>query len=162
MEGLGPDEETERPRPRVVDKRRSAQPSASSTPAPEAPVAAPAAPPVVEAPPEPAQPAPEPATGPTEVWTPEQEEAARQMAEEFARVPSRDWVLRAAVDLANAAGIKLDRGDAADAQLAIDALSGMIKEIGPRLGEVEAPLRQTLAQLQMAYAQVVAGGPTPQ
>jgi len=88
------------------------------------------------------------------VWTPEQEEEARRMADEMARIPSTEWVINVAVTLANAAGTKLNEGLREDAGLAIDALSAIVEKVGSRLGEAEAPLRQTLAQLQMAFAQM--------
>jgi hypothetical protein len=101
-----------------------------------------------------------PAQGPGgEVWTPEAEAEARAIAEEIVRRPSADWVVNSAVSLANIAATKLEMGDPADAQLCIDALAGILKETGSKLGEVEQPLRQTLAQLQMAFAQRVAGPP---
>ncbi|MPZ92024.1 MAG: hypothetical protein GEU68_10390 [Actinobacteria bacterium] len=97
-----------------------------------------------------------------EVWTPEQEEEARRMSEEMAQIPSLEWVINVAVTLANAAGTKLNAGHRDDAGLAIDALTAIVEKVGPRLGEAEAPLRQTLAQLQMAYAQMATkpGGPS--
>lgn len=103
------------------------------------------------------------ATEPPEgrVWTPEQEEEARRMAEEMARIPSIEWVINVAVTLANAAGTKLNEGHWEDGGLAIDALSAIVEKVGPRLGEAEAPLRQTLAQLQMAYAQMAANPEGP-
>ncbi|MGH2790979.1 MAG: hypothetical protein ACRDJ0_08360 [Actinomycetota bacterium] len=96
------------------------------------------------------------------VWTPEQEEEARRMAEEMARIPSVEWVINVSVTLANAAGTKLNAGLADDAGLAIDALAALVEKVGPQLGDAEAPLRQTLAQLQMAYAQMAAGPPQPE
>jgi len=95
------------------------------------------------------------------VWTPEQEDEARRMAEEMARIPSVEWVINVAVTLANAAGTKLNEGHWDDGGLAIDALSAIVEKVGPRLGEAEAPLRQTLAQLQMAYAQMAANPEGP-
>ena len=89
-----------------------------------------------------------------EVWTPEQEEEARRMSEEMAQIPSLEWVINVAVTLANAAGTKLNAGLRDDAGLAIDALAAIVEKVGPQMGEAEAPLRQTLAQLQMAYAQM--------
>lgn len=84
------------------------------------------------------------------------------MAEEIARTPSIEWVINAAATLANVAGTKLDLGAAADAQLAIDALAGLVNAVGSRLQGAERPLRQLLADLQLAYAQRVAGpGPGP-
>ena len=75
------------------------------------------------------------------------------MSEEMARIPSLEWVINVAVTLANAAGTKLNAGLRDDSGLAIDALAAIIEKVGPQMGEAEAPLRQTLAQLQMAYAQ---------
>jgi hypothetical protein len=90
------------------------------------------------------------------VWTPEEEERARQIAQEIAETPSFEWVVNTAVTLANVAGTKLDLGAVADAQLAIDALGGILDAVGGRLQGAEAPLRQTLAQLRLAYAERVA------
>ncbi|MEA2516714.1 MAG: hypothetical protein QOG16_552 [Actinomycetota bacterium] len=79
----------------------------------------------------------------------------RAMAQHIAETPSLEWVLNTAVTLANVAGTKLDLGAVADAQLAIDALGALIDGLAGRFGDAEAPLRQTLAQLRMAYAQMV-------
>ncbi|MDQ3645773.1 MAG: hypothetical protein M3345_02420 [Actinomycetota bacterium] len=157
-------------RPRVVDKRISARRAAGETiGVPESP---PAAEPVTPAPAQaesPAAPSPEPERvggppgpmgGPEGVWTPEQEAQAREIAREIAETPSLDWVLQSAVNLANVAGVKLDLGQTADARLAIDALAAMINGVGPQLQGAEQPLRQTLAQLQLAYAQM-SGGVSP-
>ena len=157
--------EAERPRPRVVDKRVGSNPS----PATSAESPSPAPPPVAEVPP-PADPAPAnaapesepqaPPPGPGgQVWTPEQEAEARRMAEEIAATPSLEWVVNTAVSLANIAATKLDLGDPADAALAIDALAGIMDKVGDRLQNVEQPLRQTLAQLQMAFAERVTSPP---
>lgn len=83
----------------------------------------------------------------------------RAMAQQIAETPSIEWVLNTAVTLANVAGTKLDLGAVADAQLAIDALGAIVETLGPRLGTAESPLRQTLAQLRMAYAEMVAPPP---
>lgn len=96
------------------------------------------------------------------VWTPEQEAEARRLAEEMARIPALDWVANAAVTLVNVAATKLDRGDVAEARLAIDALAALLSGVGDRLGEVQAPLRETLAQLQMAYANRTTAAPGQQ
>jgi hypothetical protein len=167
------EQEEPRPRPRVVDKRVSARPPGEAAP----PRPADAAPPPADAPPGPVEPPspgreappPGPQQGAQEgygpdLWTPEQEEAARRLAQEIRDVPSSEWVLNVAVNLANVAAAKLDAGMAPDAQLAIDALAGIVNATGPRLGSAEAPLRDTLAQLQMAFAQSVSlpsDGPAP-
>ena len=175
---MAPEEEEpqDRPRPKVVDRRISARPDAAEgepAPAPEAPVApqpsaaeAPAA--SVAASPS-AAPESEVEAGaempgaedaPAEaLWTPEQEAEARRMVEQIARVPATDWVADAGVRVANVAGIKIDEGAMDEAQLAIDALEALLNAVGNRLGEAERPLRQILAQLQLAYAQRASGPP---
>ncbi|HYI44898.1 MAG TPA: hypothetical protein VE174_05465 [Actinomycetota bacterium] len=141
-------EQEESRRPKVVDKRISAgghqPPPRPATPDPE-----PAEPEVPEAVPSPQDP-----VSPQEpVWTPEQEAEARRIVEDIVQTPSLDWVLNAAVNLANVAGTKLEMGAAPDAQLAIDALAAIVNGLGSRLQDAEAPLKQTLSQLQIAYAQ---------
>ncbi|HEX2050059.1 MAG TPA: hypothetical protein VHJ34_05410 [Actinomycetota bacterium] len=154
------DDAPERRRPRVVDRRVSARrDDEAPAPAPETPP--PAAPPQPEATATP-QPQPEPAPPPggeQPMWTPEQEAEARRMAEEIARVPARDWVVSAAMNLVNVATVKLDAGTPAEAQLAIDALAGLLDRVGDGLGDVARTFRQLLAQLQMAYAEIVSQQP---
>ena len=145
------EQEQESKRPKVVDKRISAgghQPRAK--PAPEPPPRATEAP--VPPPSGPQQPVGPPGTE-ERVWTPEQEAEARKIVDDIVQTPSLDWVLNTAVNLANVAGTKLEMGAAADAQLAIDALAAIVTQLGSRLQDAEAPLKQTLAQLQLAYAQ---------
>ena len=96
-----------------------------------------------------------------QVWTPEQEAAAQQMARELAERPSSDWVLNIAVTLANVAGAKMEMGVPEDARLAIDTLESIVTGVGAQLGGAEAPLKQTLAQLQIAYSQSVQSPPAP-
>ena len=166
------EQQPDRPRPKVVDKRisaRSAAPAAEAKRAAEPRSAAEGAPEATADVTVGTVPEPEPSQAPSteeappadepgeRVWTPEQEAEARRMAEEIARTPSVEWVINTAATLANVAGTKLDLGAAADAQLAIDALAGIVNAVGPRLGGAERPLRQLLADLQLAYAQRVAG-----
>jgi hypothetical protein len=153
-------EEREPGRPRVVDKRVSARADAPAQPRPTPEGQPPPTPPTPGAGGapvghgDPAQrSAPEAPPAGEPIWTPEQEEQARRLAQEIRDTPSRDWVLNAAVTLANVAATKLDAGLTADAQLAIDALAGIVDALGARLGEAEPALRQTVAQLQMAYTQ---------
>jgi hypothetical protein len=167
------EEEQERPRPRVVDKRVSARPPADESaappePRPETPTTPVEAPPATPTPPvetPPAQSAAEtpptqaePPPGPAErVWTPQQEEQAQRIAEELARTPGPDLVLTFAMNFVEVASVKLEAGDLAGAQLAIDAFEGIVGAVGPQLGEAEGPMRSVLAQLQMAYAARAAG-----
>jgi hypothetical protein len=151
------EQQGERRRPKVVDKRisaRAATPPAaepSSDPAPEATAEV-----TVGSVPEPPSESPPPEAPQPRVWTPEEEAEARKMAEEIARTPSIEWVINTAATLGNVAGTKLDLGAAADAQLAIDALAGIVNAVGPRLGGAERPIRQLLAELRLAYAQSMA------
>lgn len=159
------EERAQHRRPRVVDKRVSARADdGGETSATPDPVAGPA--------PEPApSPAAQPETGPVEaeapgpppgerVWTPEQEAEAQRLVEAMAATPALDWVLNSCVTLANVAGVKIDASDLSGARLAIDALGELVDGLGDRLGEAHAPLKTTLAQLQLAYAQ--AAGPPPE
>jgi hypothetical protein len=93
------------------------------------------------------------------VWTPEQEAEAKRIVEEIVRTPSLDWVVHSAVNLANVAGTKIETGAVEDAALAIDALAALVNGLQGKLGEAETPLRQTLAQLQLAYSQRAAPPP---
>ncbi|MQB00289.1 MAG: hypothetical protein GEU78_08370 [Actinobacteria bacterium] len=168
------EEQSEPRRPRVVDKRVSARPEAAPkpdpSPSPEIPEPSPArdsTPPSEPASPAPGAGGPEPRDETAEarpsapqtpqdtVWTPEREAEAQAIAEELARVPALDWVANSAVTLANVAAAKIQLGQAPDAQLAIDALAALLDDLGSRLGEAEMPLKQTLAQLRLAYAQAV-------
>ena len=170
------EEEAEARRPRVVDKRISSRgpsseiptaPTQADSPAGATQAESPPASPVEgQAPPraasEPSPPAEEAKAAPDELWTPEQEAQARKLAQEMAEVPSLDWVINVAVSLANAAGVKLNTRQLEDARLAIDALAGLMGSVGTRLEDAETPLRQTLADLQMAYSQISAAPPPPQ
>lgn len=163
-------EHDERPRPRVVDKRISAR---TTDPQRDEPRPRPDEPPAAPPPAEPtratggtawAEPSePTEASASTEPERAEPTEAERaeadRLAAEIARAPSRDWVANAAVTLANVAAAKLHAGDVADARVAIDALRGLIDAAAPHLGEAEAPLRQTLAQLQIAFTDAFSNPP---
>ncbi len=175
------DEDSGPRRPRVVDKRVSARSQTPPPPPPagavgEAPVAA-TPPPVPQPPPSPEArdegatearapidtPAPEASVAkeaaPEELWTPEQEAEVQRMVEEYFRVPARDWIAESAIRLAQVAGVKIEGGAFGEGQLAIDALAALVNACGGRLGEAESPLRQTLAQLQLAFAQGVSVPP---
>ena len=156
VDATGSESGEERPRPRVVDKRVSAgggsgaPRTASSRPAAPEPAAAEAAP----------EPVPAGDAGGEDLWTPEQEAEARRFAQQLVDTPSRDWVVNVAVTLANVAAAKVEAGVREDARVVIDALAALVTAVGADLGEAQAPLRQTLAQLQMAYAHTT-GPPGP-
>lgn len=162
-----------RPRPKVVDKRISArqqeetpEPSSGGTQATasgasgpttteRSPESGPSA--ATESPRAAAPAAESDAAGPTgsDVWTPEREAEALRIAQQVAETPSIEWVVNAAATLANVAQTKIELGAGRDAQLAIDALKAIVDGLGTRLQQAESPLRQTLAQLQLAYANAV-------
>jgi hypothetical protein len=151
------EEEQERPRPRVVDKRVSARPPVAEQPAAPQPQAETQTPSVEvpaagSVPAEAAPAGPEPAEPAARVWTPQQEEQAQRIAEELARTPGPDLVVTFAMNFVEVASVKLEAGDLAGAQLAIDAFEGILGAVGPQLGEAEGPMRSVLAQLQMAFA----------
>ena len=156
------DEDAPRPRPRVVDKRVSATRDAQG---PGRAAAASRASAVTSDPPPPSSPDggdvtadPGGPAGAAPLWTPEQEAEARRITQEIADTPSVEWVVNVALTLANVAAAKIDRGSAQDAGTAIDALAALVGGVGTRLGAAETPLRRTLAELQLAYADAVAGG----
>jgi hypothetical protein len=137
------DPQPERPRPRVVDKRVSARdPSAeppSPRPAPEAPqVQEPSAQDPVE---------------PTQA----EREADEEMIRQIAATPSRDWVINVLLTLMNVADVKLGTDALEDARIAIETVAATLERVGDELGEASAPLRQGLAQLQLAYASKAGG-----
>ena len=162
------EEQAERSRPRIVDKRVSARRESGipDAPGPESPTQPPETTPPGPAQPSTSGPGPDSPAGTAEesappgaegggerVWTPEEEAQAQQMAREIAERPSSDWVLNIAVTLANVAGAKIQLGQPEDARLAIDALEALVNGVATRIEGAEAPLRQTLAQLQLAFAQ---------
>ncbi|MGH2729713.1 MAG: hypothetical protein ACRDJI_03810 [Actinomycetota bacterium] len=161
------DAEQERPPIVVVDKRISS--AGANAPLPSAPAEAPAPP----QPPEEEMAVEEEGTMEEgRIWTPERpdgaadetpaqaedrETEARRVAQQIVDVPSIEWIVNVAVTLANVAGAKLEAGRLEDAQPAIDALAGLVNAVGDRLAGAETPLRQTLAELQMVYAQRATG-----
>lgn len=111
-----------------------------------------------------------PAAAPADDLTPEQEEQARAMAKQLAE--ARERILEADVSemLANhaygiyelaAIHLTADEPDLAQARMAIDALSAMVKALSGRIGEHEANLSQALQQVELIYVQR-ASQPAPQ
>ena len=87
-----------------------------------------------------------------------EEELRRRLAEELKKVLVRDVLLQNVVTLINIGGQRLGLGDAGDARdlgqarLAIEAVRLVLPLIEERAPGELAPLRDALAQLQMAYA----------
>ena len=121
---------------------------------------------------EPAAPPP-PSDGPPGVPDSElSEEEMRElmaMQQQMLQTPAAIVVANHCIGLIELAALHLgqDPPHLADAQVAIDALAGMIDAVGPRLGENAPPLRQALNQMRMAYieaknATALAGGESPE
>jgi len=90
------------------------------------------------------------------------------MQEQMLRTPAAIVVANHCIGLVELAALHLGQNppNLADAQVAIDALAGMMDAVGPRMGENGPPLRQALNQMRMAYieaknATAAAGGATP-
>ena len=111
-------------------------------------------------------PPPRPPAGATEEYD-EEELRAEMMAmqEQLLRTPAAVVVANHGIAMLELAALHIGQEppNLADASVAIDALAGMIDGVGRRLGENEAPLRQALHQLRMAFLEATqaAGGPPP-
>ena len=95
--------------------------------------------------------------------TPEEEEQARQMAEEMMEVRRQLASVPAAMVVANhvmgfyeLAAIHLSKEppDLREAQVAIDAMAAVVENLPGRLGEHEQTLKDALGQIRLAYIQV--------
>ncbi|MDQ6727692.1 MAG: hypothetical protein M3066_16220 [Actinomycetota bacterium] len=77
------------------------------------------------------------------------------MQEQLLRTPAAVVVANHGIALLELAAVHLGQEPPrlADASVAIDALSGILDAVGPRMGENEAPLRQALHQLRMAFVE---------
>jgi hypothetical protein len=92
--------------------------------------------------------------------TPEQraevDAAVAEMAEaqrQLLATPIEQYVTQHIIGFRELAILHLQQSapDFAAAQIAIDAIGGIVEAVGPRLGQLEEPLRQDLTQLQMAF-----------
>jgi hypothetical protein len=94
--------------------------------------------------------------------TPEQraevEAAVAEMAEaqrQLLDTPIEQYVTQHIIGFRELAILHLQQQDPdfGAAQIAIDAITGIIGAVGDRLGQLEEPLRQDVTQLQMAFVQ---------
>ena len=93
----------------------------------------------------------------------------RAMQEQMLRTPAAIVVANHCIGLVELAALHLGQNppNLADAQVAIDALAGMLDAVDARMGENGAALRQALNQMRMAYVEAKnaasrAGGNTPE
>ena len=92
----------------------------------------------------------------------------RAMQEQMLRTPAAIVVANHCIGLIELAALHLgqDPPRLADAQVAIDALAGILDAVGARMGDNGPALRQALNQMRMAFieartATTGAGGATP-
>src|SRR4030088_1576575 len=80
-------------------------------------------------------------------------EAPAAMQEELAQPPASVVIANHAVGLFQLAAIHLNQRppNLEDGRLAIDALAALVDGLGGRLGDDEAPLRDALGQVRMAF-----------
>ncbi|HET7721176.1 MAG TPA: hypothetical protein VFK43_14520 [Acidimicrobiales bacterium] len=79
----------------------------------------------------------------------------RAMQEQMIRTPAAIVVANHCIGLVELAALHLGQNppNLADAQLAIDALAGILDALGSRMGENAPPLRQALNQMRMAFVE---------
>ncbi|MGH7301545.1 MAG: hypothetical protein ACREJE_14115 [Candidatus Rokuibacteriota bacterium] len=112
---------------------------------------------------------PPPAGAQGDVTEEEVEAQLRAMQEQMLRTPAAIVVANHCIGLLELAALHLgqDPPRLSDAQVAIDALAGIIDAVGSRLGDNEPPLRQALNQMRMAFIEAktavsMAGGSPPE
>ncbi len=79
----------------------------------------------------------------------------RAMQEQMLRTPAAIVVTNHCIGLLELAALHLGQEPPhlADAQVAIDALAGILDAVGPRLGDNGPALAQALTQMRMAYVE---------
>ncbi|HMG27063.1 MAG TPA: hypothetical protein VKH36_09645 [Acidimicrobiia bacterium] len=86
-------------------------------------------------------------------------EQLRQLREQLAATPVADIIANHAIGLWELALLHLspDEGmppDLDEARLAVDGVAALVEGLGDRLGRHEEPLREALAQLQLAFVEI--------
>lgn len=117
------------------------------------------------------EPAPDPAVPDqplADQHVPDQEvaEELRRVRAELATASVADLVANHAIGLWQLAVLHLTPEGGApvrldEAGLAIDAMAALVDGVGDRLGENEAPLRDAMSQLRLAFVQVSGASPEP-
>jgi hypothetical protein len=117
---------------------------------------------------EPAPASPPPDAGGDDVDEEQFQAELRALQEQMLRTPAAVVVANHCIGLVELAALHLgqDPPKLADAQVAIDALAGILDAVGPRLGENGPALTQALTQMRMAFVEAKsatarAGGETP-
>lgn len=81
--------------------------------------------------------------------------AVAEMQRQLVEAPASFIVANHCIALVELAALHLDQSPPHfdDAQVAIDALAAVVEALGSRLGQYEAPLRETLRQIRLAYVE---------
>ena len=109
------------------------------------------------------QPAPGTSTAPDEPTEEEMRAHLAAVQRQLVEAPPEVVVANHCIGLFQLAVLHLEQSppNLAQAQLAIDALAGIVESLGSRLNEEEAPLREALAQLRLAFVQRRSMGEPP-
>lgn len=77
------------------------------------------------------------------------------MQQQMLQTPAAVVVTNHCIGLLELAALHLgqDPPHLGEAQVAIDAMAGILDAVGPRLGENDAPLHQALTQIRMAFVE---------
>ena len=109
--------------------------------------------------------APPPQTGPpggadADMDEEELQAELRAMQEQMLRTPAAIVVANHCIGLIELAALHLGQSPPhlADAQVAIDALAGILDAVGPRLGDNGPALQQALTQMRMAFVEAKNSG----
>lgn len=100
-------------------------------------------------------PPPGPPDGGDEEMDEELRAELRAMQEQMLRTPAAIVVANHCIGLVELAALHLGQNppNLGDAQIAIDALAGVLDGVGSRMGENGPPLRQALNQMRMAFVE---------
>jgi Domain of unknown function (DUF1844) len=110
-----------------------------------------------------APPAPPPGGDDDDLSPEEQAQLAEQMAavqEELLSTPVAVVVANHAVGLFQLAALHLNQRppNLEEGRLAVDAMAALVEGVSGRLGDQEAPLKEALAQLRLAFVSLAGGG----
>lgn len=85
-----------------------------------------------------------------------------QLAEEIGKLKVSDVLVQTLTLISSLGWQKLAAGDLVQARVAIDAIRAVVPALGDTVPpELVRDLNQVVANLQLAYAKAVAGGPEP-
>jgi hypothetical protein len=116
--------------------------------------------PIPRSEPEPGPDAPEDRAAATPADDDAQVAAMAEMQRQLVEAPAAFVVANHCIALVELAALHLDQSPPRldDAQVAIDAIAAVVDALGPRLGQYERPLRETVRQIRLAFVEAKTGG----